>query len=517
MNPITPEAIRSVPFAAAPLPDLLKPLTTLKSEAERGGLLAIGDLARHIDHPVLRCLLSLAVDGMILGDLAAFGLEAAVGKGADEQARILLFTLFSVLLQGNMDNAEAELARFLDTASPCRSLADALMRAYMILHRERIRGREAGLREILERAYTTDAHSLYRGGLLALETPDPREASEILDRFRTAYESIHPFQWAFQDYLSTSEVERGGVEGLLGVLRFGFLAGPSMPSSFSLLSRVRDSGRAGPFSSFLLGMLHLYREESVPFDPEKAYVLFTESADRGSALGAEWRARFLGSRESPAFPGNAVPRSVRGTEVFSSGEIDQLLSAFGDPAEGPTPAVPAWYDPKKATEVLLTQAPGWSGLCLRARAVQTAAAGSAGEARTLVLRGAVLGESWAVATVVGAWSGSSRGLFAPREGGLSGGLVLPPGPLTKELIAAIRGDRRSRPILVLAVRHPLHRTDAAALVEHLEGGGEPRDPDLTSLLRTELDRAEAADRNASGAMTQAEIDELLGNTPRTEP
>jgi hypothetical protein len=70
--------------------------------------------------------------------------------------------------------------------------------------------------------------------------------------------------------------------------------------------------------------------------------------------------------------------------------------------------------------------------------------------------------------------------------------------------------------VVLAACHPLHRTDAAGLVERLEGCGEPRDPELIALLRTKLDRAEAADRKASGAKTQAEIDELLGNAPRAE-
>jgi hypothetical protein len=61
---LNPKEIRAVPFASAPLPALLKPLEALKSEAERNGLLAIEDLARAIDHPVLGSLLSLAVDGM---------------------------------------------------------------------------------------------------------------------------------------------------------------------------------------------------------------------------------------------------------------------------------------------------------------------------------------------------------------------------------------------------------------------------------------------------------------------
>ncbi|HRY79138.1 MAG TPA: hypothetical protein P5313_01850 [Spirochaetia bacterium] len=513
---LSPEEIRAVPFASAPLPVLLKPLGALKSEAERSGLLVIEDLARVIDHPVLGNLLSLAVDGMSPGDLAAFGLGAAVGKDSGEATRILLFTFFAVLLQTASRDTESELRSFLERKSPCRSIADALIRGTMPLHYERLLGGKPGLREIVEGAGASDAHSLYIGGLLSLGLPDLGEAVDLLDRFRSAYGRIHPFQWAFQDYLSTLEVEKGGTEGLLGVLRFGFLAGPAMSESFHLLSRVRDTGRAGPFTNFLLGMLHLYREESVPYDAEKAFALVLDSADQGSALGAEWKAGFLGSRQTPAFPGNAVPRSIRGTEVFSAGEIDLLLAAFGDPGAGENPAVPAWYDPERAAEDLLGPSPGWSGLCLRARAVRAAAAGTTDEAWGFVRRCAVLGESWAVATVVGAWSGSTLGLFAPKEDGLSGGLVIPSGLSASSLVKAIRGDRRSRPIVVLAARHPLHRTDAAALAERLEGGGAPRDPELQTLLRTELDKAEAADRNAPGAMTQAEIDELLGNTPRVE-
>lgn len=516
MNPITVEEIHVVPFASAPLPALLKPLGAIKSEAERSGLLVIEDLARAIDHPVLGSLLSLAVDGMSPGDLAAFGLGAAVGKDAGEATRILLFTLFAVLLQTASRDTEFELRSFLERKSPCRSIADALIRGTMPLHHERLLGRKPGLREIVEAAGAADAHSLYIGGLLSLGLPDLGEAVDLLDRFHSAYGRIHPFQWAFQDYLSTPEVERGGTEGLLGALRFGFLAGPAMPESFQLLSQVRNSGRSGPFTDFLLGMLRLYREESVPYDAEKSFALVSDSANRGSALGAEWKARFLGSREIPAFPGNAVPRSIRGTEVFSAGEIDLLLTAFGDPAERPTPSVPARYDPERAAEDLLGPSPGWSGLCLRARSVRAAGAGNTEEAWGFVRRCAVLGESWAVATVVGAWSGSTRGLFALREDGLSGGLVIPSGPSASSLVEAIRGDRSSRPIVVLAARHPLLRTDAATLAERLEGGGAPRDPELQTLLRTELDKAEAADRNASGSMTQAEIDELLGNTPRAE-
>ena len=246
---LSPEEIRAVPFASAPLPALLKPLGTLKSEAERSGLLVIEDLARAIDHPVLGSLLSLAVDGMSPGDLAAFGLGAAVGKDSGEATRILLFTFFAVLLQTASRDTESELRSFLERISPCRSIADALIRGTMPLHHERLLGGKPGLREIVEAAGAADAHSLYIGGLLSLGLPDLGEAVDLLDRFRSAYGRIHPFQWAFQDYLSTPEVERGGTEGLLGVLRFGFLAGPSMPESFQLLSRVRDTGRAGPFTN----------------------------------------------------------------------------------------------------------------------------------------------------------------------------------------------------------------------------------------------------------------------------
>lgn len=511
MKPIIAEEIRAVPFASAPLHKLLGPLVALKTEAERCGLLAVGGLVQHVDHPVLGSLLSRAVDGMTLGELAAAGLEASIGKSADEQARILLFTQFAVLLQGNMDTAKAELQHFIDSSSPCRSLADTLIRAYMPLHQERLHGREAVLQEILDKAYTTDAHSLYRGGLLAVEASDPGEAAELLDRFRAAYQSIHPFQWAFQDYLSTPEVERCGVEGLLGVLRFGFLAEASIPASFRLLSYVRDTGRAGAFIYFLLGMLYLYREEAVPYDPEKAFSLFSESADRGSALGAEWKARFLTAREIPAFPGNAVPRFVRGNEVFSSGEIGLLLSAFGSPAEGAMPTVSAWYDPDRAAAALLGPAPGWSVSCLRVRAIQAAAVGKAFEARDYLLRGAVVVNPWALGTVVGAWCDSAKGLFAPREDGDPCGYILPPGPAATALRTAIRDDKRFRPMLVLAAGSPWWREELAGLADRLEAEARPqKDADLAALLRRELERHHTQTRSGSGEMTQAEIDELLG-------
>jgi hypothetical protein len=508
---MSPEEMRTFDFASAPLGSLLGPLGALSSEARRSGLLSVEALSSGIDHPVLRSLLFVAINGMSPGDLVAFGLGAAIGKDAAEATRILFFTRFAVSLQSGDEAAEAELLRFLARNSPCRCLADALMITTMPLHWKRLQGREPELAELIGCARASDAQGLFIGGLLTLGVPNLDEAVELLARFRSAYETIHPFQWAFQDYLSTQEVERCGVEGLLGVLRFGFLAGPDMPESFRRLATLRDSGPAGPFSSFLLGMLHLYHEESVPYDPEKAFALFSESADQGSALGAEWRARFLESREPPAFPGGAVPRSVRGTEVFSGGEIANLISAFSSPEDGTTPAAPGWYDPGKVSATLLRQAPGWSAYCLRSHASRAASQNDAAKSWDYIMRGAVLQENWAVATVVGAWTGLPVGLFeAPEEGFLPRAQGLS-GPSAEALRTRIRADRRSHPLLVLAANPHAYREGLAVLAERLAvGSGVPRSPELAARLKAELEAAERRDRAGSGELSQADIDLLLG-------
>ncbi len=493
------EELSKIRFATEPLPTLLGPLLALKSMVETQGLLAMDAIVPRIDHPVFRNLLSEASEGLPPVRLIVLGLEAAVATAsADEKTRIGLFTLFSLLLQSADKDAESLLRRCMQGTSPLRAIAETLIKIYTPFHWKRLQGLESELQDVVNSGCSGDAHTLYDGALVVLGLDELDNAIESLDWFRSRFGQLHPFLWAFQNYLETQEVERAGEEGLLGAIGFGFLSQADMPAAFKALTELRVSGRLGPFTAFLLGMLYLYHEESVPYDPKTAFLLFKAAAGKGLPLAAEWYAKFLESSEVPAFPGRAVPSEVSGGEVFSADELTQLLGAISPPDAGTgMPARPDWYDPETAATVRHNTAPGWSAPLLEAQARRAASLGNAADAWEHIRHGAVLGERWAVSTVVGAWAGDSGG-------------VLPDQADKRALLRdTIRNDRRSRPILALAGRFHEHQEALSKLAGALDSGAEvPHDPILVNRIRMELASFKQK-HEAAGGLSQADIDKML--------
>lgn len=505
-------------FSTEPLKALMVPLLDLKALAEAHGLLALEDVIPLIDHPVFRTLLSSVANGDSPVELIVSSLHSGTtAYSVAEKDRIAFFTFFCLLLQRASKNSDVLLHRCLEGKTPLRSIVMMIIEIYMPFRHKKLNNIDFSLQEVVDDGCSFDARTLYVSAVVALTISEIGNAVETLNWFRSGFRQLHPFLWAFQDYLESTEVERAGEEGLLGALKFGFLSSADMPGAYTALSALYASGRSGPFTNTLLGMLYLYNEESVPYDLGKAFALFSESAAQGSALGAEWRARFLESREPPAFPGDAVPRSVRGTEVFSAGEISNLLLAFSSPEDRTSSEPPLYYDPGKVSATLLRQAPGWSAYGLWAHAARAASANDAEKSWDFIKRGAVLKENWAVATVVGAWTGLPVGLFEvreddsiPRDQGLSG-------TSAEALRACIRADRRSHPVVVLAAQPHAYREDLATLAERLTvGKGVPRNQELASRLKAELDAANRKDQSGDAILTQEDIFKLLGQNSETE-
>jgi len=486
------EELSKVRFATEPLPTLLRPLMALKSMAQTQGLLAMDAIAPRIEHPVFRRLLLEASEGLPPVRLIVSGLEsAASATSADEKTRIGLFTLFSLLLQSADKDTESILQKCMQGTSPLRAIAETLVKIYTPFHWRRLQGLESELQDVIDSGCSRDAHTLYDGAMVVLGLDELDNAIAALEWFRSRFGQFHPFLWAFQNYLETQEVERAGEEGLLGAIGFGFLSQADMPAAFKALTELRVTGRLGPFTAFLLGMLYLYHEESVPYDPKAAFLLFKAAAGKGLPLAAEWYAKFLESSEVPAFPGRAVPSEVSGGEVFSADELTQLLGAISPPDTGKAmPARPDWYDPETAASVRHTTAPGWSVPLLEAHARRAASLGDAALAWEHIKHGAVLGASWAVSTVVGAWAGEAGG-------------VLPEQADKRTLLRdTILHDRRSRPILALAGRSHEHQEALSKLA------AASHDPMLVKRIRMEL-ASFKQQHEAAGGLSQADIDKML--------
>ncbi len=312
-----------------------------------------------------------------------------------------------------------------------------------------------------------NAAEAYAAGLKALALEDPEEACRLLrlvHRIR-----LHPFAWAFEDYLSSREPSLYGPEDLQGVLCFGFRSKPDMPRCFALLSAARDAGRAGPFAIFLLGMLHLYHLEGVPYEPREAFGLIREAAGSGLRIALAWTARFCQNRRAPFFPARAIPRSIRGDQELSVEEIDGILGALSPAEQTDTPE---WYDPEEGARIVSLHDVGWDGPALRHKAEWEINHGDPRTSLQCIHRGIVLDEAWAFAAFSAGFVGSVDSLFRVEPSKLAS---------LRELLT--RGASY-RSILPLARRYEGCRAYVMEAADLLDAGnGVQRDAAAAGMIR----------------------------------
>ena len=480
-----------------PLANLIAPLIDLRAMIGAAGLMPLSITAAALDHPFLRRALDAVSDGTEPAEIAAMGLEEAARQSANgEKERVLFLAFACILLQTSTPDLRGELELFLRRKAGLRSLANLLEAVYLphqVLRRD---GQDLTLEKVLELGSSHDALGWCLAGLKSQELENLDTACDTSRRVRETCLRLHPFAASFQDFLSSPEVDRMEPSDLLGVLRFGFLAGADMVAAFHALSSAHQAGRAGPFSTFLLGMLHLYHLEDIPYEPVLSFRCILESAKGGLPIASVWAAAFCESRRPPAFPGTAVPREVSGGEVFSQGEIDHLLDAIS--IEGPTEPPPAWYKPDLAERFRLAAGFCWLGTGLESRARRSLEAGETKTVWDCLRRGAVFQEGWALSAVAGAWAGIARGVASTCPGS----------------VAALRSftvtQAAARVIVALFAANSPDEEFLPGLAERLETGKDlPRDPALAAAIRKELGKTRA-ETTLDGSLDQAEINQLLG-------
>ncbi len=267
-----------------------------------------------------------------------------------------------------------------------------------------------------------------------------------------------------------------------------------MPVCYRLLTGAYQSGEAGPFATFLLGMLHLYHLEGLPYLPDRALRLVSEAAEGGLSIAVAWTSRFYIEKRPPFFPTGAIPRRIQGSEALSQDEIGELLFAVS-PGEKIDRA--PWRDEERGSRIADEAEPGWDGFLLATKAERSLARGDVATCWTYLERGVVLNEQWARTTIVAALAGAPGGLLHEC-----------PSPIAELRDFALRKSS-SRTTLLLALRDSRCSEYLESVAQMLiTGEGLPRNRALGERIAAGL-AFKNVGRRATGEMTQQEIDALL--------
>jgi hypothetical protein len=501
------ERIRSFAYSAAPLEELIPIFCIIQELAKSVGLLALSVEIEFIDHQFLARSLARIIDGCETAEVAAAALENCSAIDAPSMHQKVLFNAyFCILLQDASSDMKGRLREFLRQENPAAAILRRLGELHMP-HSHKLRARlresagsEAKFLKIIDREAHWDALAYYGAGLEAFTLDELDASYNVLSNVHAM--RIHPFAWAFQDFLESSEPDHSKPADLLGILRFGFFAEPDIPACYRLLAAAHESGRAGPFATFLLGMLHLYHLEDLPYLPERALSLVSEAAGAGLPIAVAWASRFYLESRPPFFPTGAIPKRIQGSEALSQDEIGELLFAIS-PGEKEDRA--PWRDEDRGSRMVDEAGPCWDWFLLYTKAERSLDRGDVQTCWKRLERGVVLNESWACITIVAAIAGAAGGLLHAY-----------PSRLAELRDFALR-QKAWRTSLLLALHDSLCSEHLESVAQMLiTGQGLPLDQEPGERIIAELS-SQKAGRRATGEMTQEEIDQLLQTDSHDTP